>query len=574
MSSLTIHGSNNDSKFVLNSSGSSITNTNSEALEIIESNLAVTDASLALVESNLAVTDASLALVESNLTVTDASLALVESNLLTSNKDASFNIIKSSITKAQKLFSDQVVPSTQDISYINSISLNDNIITEFTLPDKYYYKDFSQRSRVEVTDQGLNIIEALTNTSHFVHQPIDNENTIRLHSLTPTENHDRSNPLNRPFNYLDSVGIDTATAQINSLINKHTDTSYSSQTNFQNPNPDISFACLCKTDNSNNPTTPSWGPRILNQGQLGDCYAFASAEMISFAYTKFLAEQLNLDLDIYSEDLNSISNYYLPSMIYLEKSFNRLSSLYNSENPFSQGGLPAKCVTSYLSQEACPLEFQYTYPLLLTSFKNFFQLSENGKTYLVNEYIDKVINDTPSDILSNANLMQNFKRLGISDTSSINLDYNMIRVYNANAQDTSASIINKIKDLINNKFPVQCDIKCLAGISGDFYNPTEGYFYQNYAPYTDLKIVGGHAIVIVGYDDTKTITMQYTDISGTQKSPTFTGFFIIQNSWGTNIGINGTGYFYLAYEHINYLLNQPYNYFENSYFGLKFIEKN
>ena len=564
MSSLTIHGSNNDSKFVLNSSGTSITNTNSEALETIESNLAVTD----------------------------ASLALIESNLLTSNKDASFNnvdisnilkvyTIESTITIAQQLFSDQVVPSEQDISYINSTSLNDNIITEFTLSDKYFYKDFSQRSRVEVTDQILNIIEALTNTSHFVNYPIDNENTIRLHSLTPRENHDRSNPLNRPFNYLnDNTGTSLVRLQLKSLVNMHTDTSYSSQINFQNPNPDISFTCLCNTDNSNNPTTPSWGPRILNQGRLGDCYVFASAEMISFAYTKFIAEQLNIDFDISSVYLNGISNYYLPSMIYMEKSFNKLYSLFYDENgvisPFTQGGIPTTCVTSYLSQEACPLEFQYTYPLLITSFNNLLQLSENGKTYLVNEYIDKVINDTPCDILSNAKLMQNFKRLGISDTSSINLDYNMIPVYNP--QDTSVSIINKIKHLINNNYPVQCAILCLAGISGDFYNQTEGYFYQNYAPYTDLKIVNGHAVVIVGYDDTKTITMQYTDISGTPKSPTFTGFFIIQNSWGTNMGINGTGYFYLAYEHINYLLNSLYqsvvNNLKDGYFGLKFIEKN
>lgn len=548
MSSLTIHGSNNNSKFVLNSGGTSITNTNSEALETIESNFAVID----------------------------ASLAFVENNLLTSNKDASFNNVDiSHILKAQQLFSNQVVPSKQDISYINSRSLNDNIITEFTLPDKYYYKDFSQRSRVEVTDQTQNIIEAITKTSHFINQPIDNENTIRLHSLTPTENYNRSNPLNRPFNYLDSLGITTANYQVNYLVNKHKDTSYSSQTNFQNPNPDISFACLCNRNNSNNPTTPSWGPRILNQGALGDCYAFASAEMISFAYTKLIADQFNVDFDNDSADLHSISNYYLPSMIYLEKSFNRLYSLYNSDNPFSNSGLPDICLVSYLSQEACPLEFQYTYPLLLTSNSKFYQLSENSQTYLVNEYIDKVINDTPSDILSNANLMQNFKRLAITDTSSINLDYKMIPVYNP--QDTSTNIINKIKDLINKKYPVQCNIICLANISGDkmyFCNQTEGYFYQNYAPYTDLSINGGHAIVIVGYDDTKTITMQYTDISGTPKSPTFTGFFIIQNSWGINTGINGTGYYYLAYEHINYLLNQVSSYLESSYFGLKFIEKN
>lgn len=496
------------------------------------------------------------------------------SNLLLSNDDASFNNvdIQGLLTTEYivgTVFSLQPTPNIEDLSYINGTSLNNNIINIFTLPDKYYYPDYTPRSKVSISHQIRDILNSIYNVSHFINQPIDDNNTIRLHSLTPLETHTRTNPLNRPFNYLDISAIQLPTNQIFTLIARYSDNSYSDVSGFENPNPDISFACLCNIDSSNQPISPSWGPRILNQGGFGDCYAFSTAEMISFAYTKLVAEKLNIDMDNSSVYLKGVSDYYLPSMIYIEKTFNKIYSYFKDMNPFSQEGVPSACTVSYLSQDSCPLEFQYTYPLLLTS-RDGDKISTNGNTYLYNEFIDKVINDTPNDILNSSRIMQNYKTLSITDTSYINLDFRLINIYNQD--DTAESFKDKIKDLINNKYTVGAGIVCLGDISGYFCNPTDGYFYQNMSPYSDLSNVGGHAIVIVGYDDNKTITMEYTDICGIPQSHTFIGFFIIQNSWGTERGINNSGYFYLAYEHISYLKDKHPDHL-GYYFGLKFFEK-
>lgn len=496
------------------------------------------------------------------------------SNLLLSNADASFNNVDiqaklTAETIVGTVFSLQPTPNIEDLSYINGTSLNNNIINIFTLPDKYYYPDYTPRSKVSISEQIRDISYSINNVSHFINHPIDENNTIRLHSLTPLENHTRTNPLNRPFNYLDISAIQLPTYQLNTLIARYFDDSYSDVSDFENPNPDISFACLCNIDSSNQPISPSWGPRILNQGRFGDGYAFSTAEMISFAYTKLVAEKLNIDMDSSSVYLKGVSDYYLPSIIYIEKMYIRLLSYLTPINPFSQGGTPSVSIVSYLSQDSCPLEFQYTYPLLLTS-RDRDKISTNGNTYLYNEFIDKIINDTPNDILNSSRIMQNFKTLSITNTSYINLDFRTIGI--DNPDDTAESFRNKIKDLINNKYPVGAGIFCLGDISGHFCNPTDGYFYQNMYPYSDLSNVGVHAIVIVGYDDNKTITMEYTDICGIPQSPTFTGFFIIQNSWGTRLGINNSGYFYLAYEHIRYLKDKHPGYL-SSYFGLRFFEK-
>lgn len=56
------------------------------------------------------------------------------------------------------------------------------------------------------------------------------------------------------------------------------------------------------------------------------------------------------------------------------------------------------------------------------------------------------------------------------------------------------------------------------------------------------KVVGGHAIVIAGFDDTMTIT------NAAPGSATTTGAFLIRNSWGTSWGMAGYGW--LPYDYV------------------------
>jgi C1A family cysteine protease len=58
---------------------------------------------------------------------------------------------------------------------------------------------------------------------------------------------------------------------------------------------------------------------------------------------------------------------------------------------------------------------------------------------------------------------------------------------------------------------------------------------------TGESVVGGHAVVAVGYDDTMQIT-------NTTNGSTTTGAFLIRNSWGTDWG--NSGYGWIPYEYV------------------------
>jgi C1A family cysteine protease len=58
--------------------------------------------------------------------------------------------------------------------------------------------------------------------------------------------------------------------------------------------------------------------------------------------------------------------------------------------------------------------------------------------------------------------------------------------------------------------------------------------------------LGGHAMDIVGYYDSQPI--KFNLFSWLLGKKTSTGNFILRNSWGTGIGLDGTGYFQISYE--------------------------
>jgi C1A family cysteine protease len=61
-------------------------------------------------------------------------------------------------------------------------------------------------------------------------------------------------------------------------------------------------------------------------------------------------------------------------------------------------------------------------------------------------------------------------------------------------------------------------------------------------PLDTEKILGGHAVVAIGYDDALTIPNR------TPGAPTTTGALLIRNSWGTSWGDHGYGW--MPYEYV------------------------
>lgn len=95
-------------------------------------------------------------------------------------------------------------------------------------------------------------------------------------------------------------------------------------------------------------------------------------------------------------------------------------------------------------------------------------------------------------------------------------------------------VLDNIKNFINSGFASMFGFTVYSSISqasstGKIPYPTMGE-----------KVIGGHAIMAVGYDDN--IVIQNT-INNTQT----TGAFIIRNSWGTTWGDGGYGYLPYAY---------------------------
>lgn len=74
---------------------------------------------------------------------------------------------------------------------------------------------------------------------------------------------------------------------------------------------------------------------------------------------------------------------------------------------------------------------------------------------------------------------------------------------------------------------------------------TEEVMESGVIPEPNGMLLGGHALVIVGYHDNLQHKCLLSRIFTRNKSK---GYFLIRNSWGTGIGLDGTGYFKISYE--------------------------
>lgn len=112
----------------------------------------------------------------------------------------------------------------------------------------------------------------------------------------------------------------------------------------------------------------------------------------------------------------------------------------------------------------------------------------------------------------------------------------------------NAPTATTIKNFLASGVPVVCGFTC--------YNSTVYYMEHGgvvpVPPYGQQDtIIGGHAVVFVGYSDTK--------VSPFRDGKTTPGYFLMRNSWGPNTGDpNKRGHFWLPYEFLT-LYNTPGN---------------
>ena len=476
-------------------------------------------------------------------------------NIILSKNVTAENVTAENVT-ANSLQSNQVVPSDNNI---NLLDIGQNI--SFNISDKYYYKDQCPRSRCDITGM-INDIYLSIQSIKYIYIEISTGKTFRLKNIQETNFAD-SNFSNYPRTRL-SVPSYNSNALNVLIYNNYCNFDISENINDVN---DTSSNFLIEVDASNIPLSNSWGPKILNQGHLGDCYAFVTSTCICYSYMRYL--KYNLQIDVTDSEFAEIANYMLPSMIYIEKLFNRVAATYQAQmNPFYQGGSNLYATYNYLIQDSNILEFQYSYPLFLTSYNNFFTLSDNTKYYLINEYVDKVINDTPNDILAASKSQNYYKKVfDPSNNSIVDISFNfhfMLKEdtlfydnsFNSTWLSTDGSgtdhyyniILNNVINTIDNSYAVSIDFKTAK--NPRFINNSE-FNNSEFRTPTDISdIEGVHAVTIVGYDNKKSR-------------------FIVQNSWGYS-GINNTGYYYLPYDSIKFLLKTDVNFFKFSWFYIKF----
>ncbi len=96
--------------------------------------------------------------------------------------------------------------------------------------------------------------------------------------------------------------------------------------------------------------------------------------------------------------------------------------------------------------------------------------------------------------------------------------------------------MDTIKGHLASQLPAMFGFTCFASLDLDKTSMTGEIPY----PKANEEVVGGHAILAVGYDNAKKIKQQ--------GGPETTGAFLIRNSWGTEWGMDGYGW--LPYRYV------------------------
>jgi C1A family cysteine protease len=101
---------------------------------------------------------------------------------------------------------------------------------------------------------------------------------------------------------------------------------------------------------------------------------------------------------------------------------------------------------------------------------------------------------------------------------------------------STSDLLSSIKNFVSKGLPSMFGFTCYESLWQSRSNGGNIPF-----PCDNENIIGGHAIVVAGYDDSK-------KIQNTTCNEETTGAFLIRNSWGTNWGEKGYGWF--PYEYV------------------------
>ena len=209
----------------------------------------------------------------------------------------------------------------------------------------------------------------------------------------------------------------------------------------------------------------SEGP-ILNQGQCGSCYIFATTEV--------LGDRIAMALN---QTIGTISQQYV------------LDCFHSSQSQGCQGGGIPQAVYEWMSQNYIPISSGNNFPYTAQDSMKCPSIANGDHKWMGN---------------------------------------GAYTVANGDA-DQSTAILNIKKEIYANG-PVSCAVTVYSDFMTWWTSPA-AIAGNAYSPGKDMNqgtVDGGHALKIVGWDDSKSA-------------------WKIANSWGETGGYNNTGYFYQSY---------------------------
>lgn len=262
---------------------------------------------------------------------------------------------------------------------------------------------------------------------------------------------------------------------------------------------------------------------VYNQGQIGDCTANAGAGAMQFCQIRDVIAKLPTGAKV------STSNVipFVPSRLFIYWN-ERLNSGGVSATKVDNGASMSDIIYALVNNGVCP---ETDWPET-----NYF--STKPLTIAFTDALKDVDMDVTAKISS-----------PVTESSIIS---NVVATQITGAGTT---LLTNIKAALYSNHPVLFGISVYSSFESTNADST-GVIPL---PPTNDELLGGHALMFVGYNDNATYpsyTFNYTSNTNKPKTATqapLTGYFTFRNSWGSGTGSNGwgnQGYGYIPYNYI------------------------